>query len=296
MKYLVTGAGGSIGSEIVRRLVGADKVVLVGHSETAIYAINQEAPRSIPVIADIRDLKRMRDVFLEHEPDVVFHAAAVKHVPLAEKFPGEAIQTNIIGTRNVCIASQMVGARMVFISTDKAVYPSSVMGKTKRIAELYCRTHDNVKVVRFGNVLESSGSVIPLFRKQIEAGGPVTVTHPAMVRYFMEIGEAANLAIFAGHATAANSLFFPQMQKRRIVDIAKNMIGAANIEIAYTGLRAGEKLDEKLLYDSEPDIAQHPDSGAHISDIEYRDPIELNRAITKLERGDHSALETFFYG
>lgn len=295
MKYLVTGAGGSIGSEIVRKLsyLGPDKIVLVGHSETALYAINQEAHASIPVLADIRDLARMRDIFLEHEPDIVFHAAAVKHVPLAEKYPGEAIQTNIIGTRNVCIASQMVGARMVHISTDKAVYPSSVMGKTKRIAELYCRTHDNVKIVRFGNVKESSGSVIPLFRQQIANGKPVTVTHPAMERYFMEIGEAAQLAFFASRLESRSSLIVPKMHKRNISDIAREMIGSRPIEIVFTGLRPGEKLDESLFYETEK---QDERERYFFSDIEKRDSVELNKLISTLERGDHSALEGFHYG
>lgn len=295
MKYLVTGAGGSIGSEIVRHLslLKPDKIVLVGHSETAIYAINQEVPRSIPVIADIRNLARMREIFLEHSPDVVFHAAAMKHVPLAEQFPAEAVQTNIIGTRNVAIASQMVGAQMIFISTDKAVYPSSVMGKTKRIAELYCATHDHIKTVRFGNVIGSSGSVYPLFQKQIEAGGPVTVTHPDMVRYFMTAWDAARLALYAASEGFPHTLYVPAMAKRRILDIAKELIGSKGITITITGLRPGEKLDESLFYDSE--VQTVTNNVCHLSYAQTRDATILNQTVSRLESGDMSILESFVY-
>ncbi len=294
---LVTGAGGSIGSEICRQLSGLKpaKIVMLGHSELPIYNISSEVKGSVPVIADIRDLSRMRDVFIEHRPDYVYHTAAIKHLPYAQMYPAEAVKTNVIGTRNVAIASGMVGARMVMVSTDKAVEPSCVMGQTKRIAELYCGTLDNVMIVRLGNVMESSGSVIPLFKKQIANGGPVTVTHPEMRRYFMEIEDAADLIIQAGkqHAIFGCNLIIKKMQTRLILDIAKDLIGDLDIEVVFTGLRPGEKLDEALFW---------PTEGIYLENHQYyscilnkRDNRTMNQVITDLEKGDLSALDTFEY-
>lgn len=291
-KVLVTGAGGSIGSELCRSLKSASQILLLGHSEQPIYDINQQIPGSIPILGDIRSLERMRQVFYEYEPDIVFHAAAIKHLPLAQQYPMEAVLTNVIGTRNVAIASQMIGASMVMISTDKAVYPTCIMGKTKRIAELYCGLMPNTTVIRLGNVLESSGSVIPLFKRQISEGGPVTVTHPDMTRYFMETKEAVNLAISS--LDAPGNLHVLKMRKRRIVDIAHELIGEQKIWIKFTGLREGEKLDEQLLYESEY-ISNETDT-LYCADIDKRDSMQLNKQITALEQRNLSILEVFDYG
>jgi FlaA1/EpsC-like NDP-sugar epimerase len=266
---LVTGAGGTIGSELCRLLEEreAAKVVLVGHSELPIYTLNKELRcDSVPVLADVRDAGRMFQIMQEYCPDYVFHAAAIKHVPLAEEFPCEAVLTNVVGTRHVALAAVYSGAQFVMISTDKAVYPSSIMGMTKRIAELFCFDLPTAKVVRFGNVWGSSGSVVPLFERQIAAGGPVTVTHPAMWRYFMSIPEAAALALEAAEDAGERltvysgddsfvlptyghqNLYVLDMGKRNITDVAKELIGDKDIAIEYVGLRPGEKLDEDLVY------------------------------------------------
>ncbi|RNA67743.1 nucleoside-diphosphate sugar epimerase/dehydratase [Alteribacter keqinensis] len=264
---LVTGAGGSIGSEICRQVCAfnPDKLILLGHGENSIYSIDMELKVTFPhlsvetEIADVQDADRMKDVMNEHQPDVVYHAAAHKHVPLMEKNPHEAVKNNVIGTKNTAEAAHEAGVTtFVMVSTDKAVNPTSVMGATKRIAEMVVQHMDRISdtrfvAVRFGNVLGSRGSVIPLFKKQIEAGGPVTVTDPKMTRYFMTIPEASRLVLQAGSLAEGGEVFVLDMgEPVKIVDLAKNLIRLSGfrddeIEIMYSGMRPGEKLFEELL-------------------------------------------------
>ncbi|MEH7011319.1 nucleoside-diphosphate sugar epimerase/dehydratase [Neobacillus niacini] len=274
---LVTGAGGSIGSEICRQICKFNprKIVLVGHGENSIYQIDmelkklyQEQIEIVPVIGDIQDRARMFEVMAEHRPFVVYHAAAHKHVPLMEYNPREAVKNNVFGTKNVAEAADTFGvSTFVLISSDKAVNPPNVMGATKRFAEMIIQSlagHSNTKfvAVRFGNVLGSRGSVIPLFKKQIQAGGPVTVTHQDMTRYFMTIPEASRLVIQAGSLARGGEVFVLDMgEPVKIVDLAKNVIKLSgyNIEeigIHFTGLRPGEKMYEELLNENEI----HPES------------------------------------
>lgn len=266
---LVTGAGGSIGSEICRQISNFNpkKLILLGHGENSIYNIEMELKEKykhtniefLPEIADIQDSEKMISIMNTYLPDVVYHAAAHKHVPLMERNPEEAIKNNIIGTKNVANAAKMANVKtFVMISSDKAVNPTSVMGSTKRLAEMIIQ-HINLQcetkfvAVRFGNVLGSRGSVIPLFTKQIEKGGPVTVTHPDMVRYFMTIPEASRLVIQAGALARGGEIFVLDMgEPVKIVDLAKNLITLSgnNIEdigIQYIGMRPGEKMFEELL-------------------------------------------------
>jgi len=264
---LITGAGGSIGSELSRQVAsfGPGKLILLGHGENSIHRIWLEMENSygIPLsieIADIRDKSRIYSIFEKHRPTVVFHAAAHKHVPLMELHPAEAVKTNIFGTRNVALAASRTGTKIfVMISTDKAVNPSSVMGATKRMAELIIH-QENLNsdtiftAVRFGNVLGSNGSVVPVFQKQIADGGPVTVTHPEMKRYFMTIPEAVQLVIQAGAMAKGGEVFILDMgEPVKIVDLAKDMIELSGLEpdkdikIKFTGIRPGEKLFEELL-------------------------------------------------
>ena len=265
---LVTGAGGSIGSEICRQImrVGPKTLLLLGHGENSIYLINQELKNIykddpiIPIIADIRDKQQLDQIFTQYNPQVVFHAAAHKHVPLMEIQPMAAVLNNIYGTRNVAdVAGRHGVERFVMISTDKAVNPTSVMGATKRVAEKVIismnDTYDTKYItVRFGNVLGSRGSVIPLFKKQIEAGGPVTVTDPEMTRYFMTIPEASQLVLQAGAMGKGGEVFLLDMgEPVKIIDLARNMIRLSGLEpdkdihIKITGLRPGEKKYEELL-------------------------------------------------
>ncbi|MEW4276083.1 polysaccharide biosynthesis protein [Priestia megaterium] len=270
---LVTGAGGSIGSEISRQIskFSPKKLILLGHGENSIYSIEMELKNifketSIEFtteIADLQDAKRMMSVMNIHSPDVVYHAAAHKHVPLMERNPEEAVKNNIIGTMNVAKAASWHGVgTFVMISSDKAVNPTSVMGATKRLAEMIIQgmdAHSATKfvAVRFGNVLGSRGSVIPLFKKQIEKGGPVTVTHPDMVRYFMTIPEASRLVIQAGALAGGGEIFVLDMgEPVKIVDLAKNLIKLSGnsideIGLKFTGMRPGEKLFEELLKEEE---------------------------------------------
>ncbi|MDR7238756.1 polysaccharide biosynthesis protein [Neobacillus drentensis] len=269
---LVTGAGGSIGSEICRQICkfNPGKIVLVGHGENSIYLIDMELRRKyqnqmeiVPVIGDIQDRMRMFDVMEEHKPFVVYHAAAHKHVPLMEYNPREAVKNNIFGTRNVAEAANTFGVNtFVMISSDKAVNPPNVMGATKRFAEMIIQSlavNSNTKfvAVRFGNVLGSRGSVIPLFKKQIQAGGPVTVTHEDMTRYFMTIPEASRLVIQAGSLARGGEVFVLDMgEPVKIVDLAKNVIKLSGytieeIGLRFTGLRPGEKMYEELLNENE---------------------------------------------
>lgn len=269
---LVTGAGGSIGSELCRQIspFAPEKLMLLGHGENSIYMIEMELRKKFPdlnivtVIADVQDRNRMMDVFRSHRPHVVFHAAAHKHVPLMERNPSEAIKNNVFGTRNVADCADKYGAeRFVMISSDKAVNPTSVMGATKRIAEMYVQSLDTTSqtkfsAVRFGNVLGSRGSVIPAFKKQIEAGGPVTVTHPEMVRYFMTIPEAVQLVIQSGSFAKGGEVFILDMgEPVKILTLAEDLITLSgyepykDIDIQFSGIREGEKLYEELLTDEE---------------------------------------------
>ncbi|WP_419876213.1 polysaccharide biosynthesis protein [Candidatus Pristimantibacillus sp. PTI5] len=269
---LVTGAGGSIGSELCRQISSFNpaRLLLLGHGENSIYTIEMELKSKYPdvqletVIADIQDRNRMDDVFRKFRPQVVFHAAAHKHVPLMERNPSEAVKNNVFGTRNVAdCADKYKAERFVMISSDKAVNPSSIMGATKRIAEMYIQSINTTSTtqfvaVRFGNVLGSRGSVIPRFKEQIAAGGPVTVTHPDMVRYFMTIPEAVQLVIQAGSFAKGGEIFVLDMGKPvKIMDLAQDLIRLSgyepnvDIEINFSGMREGEKLFEELLTDEE---------------------------------------------
>ncbi|TXC78498.1 polysaccharide biosynthesis protein [Metabacillus litoralis] len=269
---LVTGAGGSIGSEICRQICKfkPKKLLLLGHGENSIYAIDmeirnryQEEIEILPVIADIQDRHRIFDVMDEHKPDVVYHAAAHKHVPLMEYNPKEAVKNNVLGTKNVAEAADTFGVgTFVLVSSDKAVNPTNVMGSTKRIAEMVIQQLDKSSntrfvAVRFGNVLGSRGSVIPLFKKQIQNGGPVTVTHPDMTRYFMTIPEASRLVMQAGALARGGEIFVLDMgEPVKIVDLAKNLIRLSGytedeIGIRYAGIRPGEKMYEELLGENE---------------------------------------------
>ena len=265
---LVTGAGGSIGSEICRQITRfkPKTIILLGHGENSIFEIEQELNRrhsgqhTVAVIADVRDEHRIDRVFEQYKPDVVFHAAAHKHVPLMEANPEEALTNNVFGTRNVARAADKHGARrFVMISTDKAVNPVSVMGMSKRAAEMVVQSigaasQTKFMAVRFGNVLGSRGSVVPMFRKQITEGGPVTVTHPDMTRYFMTIPEAVQLVIQAGAMGKGGEIFVLDMgEPIKITQLAEEIIRLSgmepgkDIEIAYTGIRPGEKLFEEIL-------------------------------------------------
>ena len=272
-RILVAGAGGSIGSEICRQVSSfrPKELIILGHGENSIYQLNMELLgkyaehfRITPVIADVQDRKRIFEVMEKYRPDVVYHAAAHKHVPLMEINPREAVKNNILGTRNVAEAANHAKVKtFVMISTDKAVNPPNIMGATKRLCEMIVQDmatkSDSTKyvAVRFGNVLGSRGSVIPLFKKQIAKGGPITVTHPDIVRYFMTIPEAAQLVIQAGSLARGGEIFVLDMGKPvRIVDLAKNLIRLSgysedDIEIKFTGLRPGEKMYEELLNEGE---------------------------------------------
>lgn len=270
---LVTGGGGSIGSELCRQIASFNPkhLIIVDNYENNAYAIQQELIRKYEgklnlstIIASIREYKRMDEIFNKYKPDVVFHAAAHKHVPLMENSPSEAIKNNIFGTLNVAkLADKYSVKRMVLISTDKAVNPTNIMGATKRAAEMIIQTinknsETEFVAVRFGNVLGSNGSVIPLFKKQIAEGGPVTITHPDIIRYFMTIPEAVQLVLQAGAMAKGGEIFILDMgEPIKIVDLANNLIRLSgfepgvDIKIEYSGLRAGEKLYEELLMSEE---------------------------------------------
>lgn len=268
---LITGAGGSIGSEISRQVsrFNPKRVLLLGHGENSIYLIYHELIKKqsfteyVPVIADVQDYERILDIFKKEKPDIVYHAAAHKHVPLMESNPVEAFKNNIIGTYNIAKAVDAAKLpKMVLISTDKAVNPPNVMGATKRVAELIItgmnqKSQSNYCAVRFGNVLGSRGSVIPVFEKQIAEGGPITVTDFRMTRYFMTIPEASRLVIYAGANANGGEVFILDMgEPVKIVDLAKKMILLSGhteeeINIVESGIRPGEKLYEELLTSSE---------------------------------------------
>jgi FlaA1/EpsC-like NDP-sugar epimerase len=269
---MITGAGGSIGSEICRQIskFNPARVILLGHGENSIYTIELELKGTygdsiefITEIADVQDRNKMFAIMDKYKPNKVYHAAAHKHVPLMERNPEEAVKNNVIGTKNVSEAASAANVEtFVMVSTDKAVNPTNVMGSTKRMAEMIVQHMDTISetkfvAVRFGNVLGSRGSVIPLFKKQIQAGGPVTVTHPDMVRYFMTIPEASRLVIQAGALARGGEIFVLDMgDPVKIVDLAKNLIKLSGytideIGIEFSGVRPGEKLYEELLNEDE---------------------------------------------
>ncbi len=279
-RVLITGAGGSIGSELVRQIcaAGVGHLSLVDFGEFNLYTIDLEVREKYPtlscatVLADVRDADRMRDVITREKPDLVFHAAALKHVPMVEMNPVEGLMTNAIGTRNVAAACAAGGVKaMVLISTDKAVNPSNVMGAAKRLAEIYCQAEDLRRAgtrfitVRFGNVLGSTGSVVSLFQRQLEAGGPLTVTHPEVERYFMTVREAVELVLQAAALGQGRNdegaIYVLDMGERvKIIDLAHQMIHLAgkmlgrDIDIKIVGLRPGEKLKEELFHGEEPAV------------------------------------------
>lgn len=291
---LVTGGGGSIGSEICRQLAGhgVKQLIIVDIYENNIYEIQQELKRKYPeldlvaLIASVRNTHRINEIMETYRPNVVYHAAAHKHVPLMEDSPNEAIKNNVFGTYKTASAAGKHGVeRFVLISTDKAVNPTNIMGASKRMCEMIVQTLDKFYptefvAVRFGNVLGSNGSVIPLFKKQIEEGGPVTVTHPDIIRYFMTIPEAVSLVLQAGAYAKGGEIFVLDMgEPVKIADLAKNLIRLSgykvgeDIEIKYTGLRPGEKLYEELLMDEEG-LQETDNKLIHIGK-----PIELDEAV-----------------
>ncbi len=265
---MITGAAGSIGSEIVRQVAkfGPTRLVLVDYAETPLHSLELECRESIRgteidfILGNVCNVLRMRSLFEQYKPEILFHAAAYKHVPVQEAHPGEAVFTNVHGTRVMADLSMEFGvSKFIMISTDKAVNPTSVMGASKRIAEIYCQAMNKLNktsfiTTRFGNVLGSNGSVIPLFRQQIEKGGPLTVTHPEVTRFFMTIPEACRLVLEAGAMGEGGEIYIFDMGKPvKIIDLAKRMIKLSGLEpgkdimIEYTGMRPGEKLYEELL-------------------------------------------------
>ena len=306
---LITGAGGSIGSELARQVATFNprQLVITDNSEYLLYTIDlelRERFRSLDVramVADVRDRDRMMTLFSTFEPEVVFHAAALKHVPLVEDNPVEALKTNVLGTKNVADAALSVDARaFVMISTDKAVNPTNIMGATKRAAEAYCQALDvksqttRFKTVRFGNVIGSNGSVVPRFQDQIARGGPVTVTHPEIVRFFMSIPEAVRLVLQAsGHGLRASAergkiLVLDMGKPVSIVDLATKMIQLAglrpgtDIKIEFSGLRPGEKLYEEMFDDSE-DVVPVPQHGYSIATPRTINEKSLQKTIADLK-------------
>ena len=298
-KVLITGAGGSIGSEISRQCAkyGASKLILLDHSEYNLYVIAESLCEYKPtlVMQSVTNLERLEQTFQTHQPDIVIHAAAYKHVPLVEENITEAILNNVLGTKNVIDCAIAHNAKKcVIISTDKAVRPTNVMGATKRVCELYAQNintpkNTDIVAVRFGNVLGSSGSVIPKFKAQIAAGGPITVTHPDITRYFMLIPEACLLVLQAASIGKGGEIFILDMgEPVKIVDLAKKMVelsGKKEVQIVFTGLRSGEKLYEELLIESSETSTQY-ESITIASQTSY--PIDaLNKDIlTLLESED----------
>ncbi|MGJ3259847.1 MAG: polysaccharide biosynthesis protein [Rhodospirillales bacterium] len=282
-RIAVTGAGGSIGAELVRQIADFEPagIDLIENNEYALYTIDRELAETCPdlprraMIADIRDRRRIEAALESLNAEIVFHAAALKHVPLVESNPSEGVRTNVLGTVNVADACAAIGVRaMVLVSTDKAINPTSVMGATKRAAEMYCQALDlaggddacRYVTVRFGNVLGSTGSVVPLFQRQLENGGPLTVTHPEMTRYFMTIREAVELILeasaigSAGEVTDGRIFVLDMGEPVKIVDLARQMIRLSgkvpdqDVKIAFTGIRPGEKLYEEVFHDGETTV------------------------------------------
>lgn len=300
---LVTGAAGSIGSELVRQIsrFGPARVVMLDMAESPLYELELELSEQHndtlvePVIGDVRNRERMRRVFEAFHPDIVFHAAAYKHVPVMELNPSEAILNNVIGTRITADLSREYGvSRFVMISTDKAVNPTNIMGASKRIAELYTQALNSLEgtrfiTTRFGNVLGSNGSVIPRFKKQIEEGQVITVTHPEITRYFMTISEACQLVLEAGSTGKGGEIFiFDMGQPVRIDELARKMVRLSGLEVGkdisirYTGLRPGEKLYEELLADQENTLPTHHDK-IMIAKVRTSDLTQISEDIELLE-------------
>jgi FlaA1/EpsC-like NDP-sugar epimerase len=315
---LVTGAGGSIGSELARQLATCEpaRLVLLDRYENNLYYLAHElADRCpelpvVPVVGDVRDQRRLAALLAEHRPEVVFHAAAHKHVPLMEQDPPEAVRNNVLGTRILAELAQAHGVeRFVLISTDKAVRPASVMGCTKRVAELLlqatpARAGTRFLIVRFGNVIGSEGSVVPLFGRQIARGGPVTVTHPDAVRYFMSVPEAVHLVLHAAVLGQGGEVFVLNMgEPVRVLDLAIDMIRLSgyrpyeDIDIRFTGLRPGEKLAEELRNEREA-LADTPHAGLCVLK-DGRPPrwAELDRRLAELlkaaERNDAAGVRVW---
>ena len=310
-RVLVTGAGGSIGSELVRQIAGygPEMLALFDAGEFNLYAIDLELAQSFPdvprrpMLGDVRDRARVGAALESVRPEVVFHAAALKHVPMVEYNPDEGLFTNAVGTRIVADACVASGVRlMVQISTDKAVNPTNVMGAAKRVGEMYAQAldsqgegHTRFVTVRFGNVLGSTGSVVPLFQKQLAAGGPLTVTHPEMTRYFMTVREAVELVLQASafgiaHPAYRGKIFVLDMgEPVRIVDLARQMVRLAglrvdrDIRIAFTGLRPGEKLFEEIFHGSEPPVPTEA-RGILVASPRLVDADDLARELDGLER------------
>ena len=301
---LITGAGGSIGSELTRQVASflPSQLILLDYNENDVYFLSVELRQRYPqvsfkeIIGDVKDISLLKHIFSKFRPQIVFHSAAFKHVPLMETNPSSAVKNNIISTRNLIYASEHYGVEsFVFISTDKAVNPTSIMGATKRIAEMLLqakakRSRTKFMAVRFGNVLGSKGSVVPLFKKQIEEGGPVTVTHPEAERYFMSVKEAVELVLQASAMGKGGEVFILDMgQPIKILDLAKDLITLSglrpytDIPIEFIGLRPGEKLSEELFLNIEKDKATRHNK-IYIAQPDEFNPSLLRRKIKELER------------
>lgn len=304
---LVTGAGGSIGSELSRQLcrLGPKSLLLLDKDETHLFDLDMELVKETDkcptevIVADIRDAARLESIFKKYHPQILFHSAALKHVPMMQAHPSEAIKSNVMGTRNLArLSSKYKLERFILISTDKAVHPANVMGATKRLAEYIMQYYNrnsetDYTAVRFGNVLGSRGSVVPIFQKQIEEGGPVQVTHPEMARYFMTIPEAARLVIQAGAYTEGGDTFILDMgEPVKIIDLAEKMIRllgkGRKIEIQVNGLRPGEKLSERLLYNAEEmRSTEHPKISKAVHELPMPEDFELKlEALIRAARMD----------
>jgi FlaA1/EpsC-like NDP-sugar epimerase len=300
---LVTGGGGSIGAELCRQVarLGPSALVVFENGEFNLFRVERELRRSFPDLVlharlgDVRETEAVRFAFTEYQPDIVFHAAAYKHVPMLQDQTREAVRNNVLGTRNVAQTAAAFGCEaFVLISTDKAVNPTNVMGATKRVAEIVCQNlngqgRTRFITVRFGNVLDSAGSVVPTFREQIAAGGPVTVTHPDITRYFMTIPEASQLILQAAVAGKGGEIFVLDMgEPVRIRDLAEQMIRLSgkqpgvDVPIVFTGLRPGEKLYEELFHEEER-LAPTGQDKLRLAHVREVDQETLDRSLEEME-------------